>query len=137
MKPKFGKRKPTKYEKKFLVVDTYHYRGYDIDVFDDDCGQAFYFYFNNKSYNCGAFNLDYKHEIESVVDYYLDSICTLKNYGLKYTGGYLRFSNHEHTKYQLLYRLNVVYEKDYKQQSKSKLISEACEALDKYLVENK
>ena len=101
----FGKTKPTKYEKKFCFLFTYHYRGYDIDVFDDDYGQQFYFYFNGHQSSCGAYNSDYESCIKYEIDNFLDIIHIFKDEKGRCIGAELRYIDNEHTKASLQFRL--------------------------------
>lgn len=104
--PSYGDKKPTKYEDKFCYVTTYKYRGYKIRIYDDEQGQQFYFYFDNESYSCGAFNPDYKSVVKYVVDEKLDTVYrfSIMN-SINYCGAFLKYSNHEHTDMVLTYRL--------------------------------
>lgn len=102
----YGTSKPTKFEKKFCYLDTYIYRGIKVDVFDDDYGQQYYFYFNGRSIGCGAYNTDYKHCIEYEVDHYLDDIFSYSEIDKIYSGAYLKYNNHEHTEIVLTYRMD-------------------------------
>lgn len=104
----WGKTKPTKFELKFNYLETYKYRGFKIKVFDDDSGQQYYFYFNNKCIGCGAYNFDYKGCIENEVDHYLDDIFDFYDLDKKYAGAYLKYNNHEHTEILFTYRLDMI-----------------------------
>lgn len=66
--PTFGTTKPTMYEEKFCYVETYTYKGIDVDIYDDDCGQELYFYYKDELYGCGTFNSDYKTVVEYVIN---------------------------------------------------------------------
>jgi len=102
MKPKFGKRKPTKYERENCYCKTHSYRDYDIDIFNDDCGQCFYFYFNNEGISCGTYNCYPEEYIEYVIDHYLDTIYIFHK-EKKFYGAKIVFDDHEHTKASLYY----------------------------------
>lgn len=65
-----------KEDKGYFVSNTenkliYHYKGYDIELLNDDYGQQFYFIFDGKEYGCGSFNTSPEYEVEAVIDYYL------------------------------------------------------------------
>lgn len=47
------------------------YKGFEVEVKDDEYGQQFYFEFNGKEYSCGAFNPYPEEEIKWVIDRYL------------------------------------------------------------------
>ena len=108
----FGESKPTKYEKKFCYFKTINYRGYKIDVFDDDYGQSCYFYFNNHQYGCGTYNFEYEECIKYIVDEYLDKLFNFALIDKKYSGAYLRYVDHEHTKISFTYRMEKIKEFD-------------------------
>ena len=50
-------------------LTTYTYRGISVDIYVDEPGQQFYFYYHDKAVGCGAFNPDY----EDVVRYFVDA----------------------------------------------------------------
>ena len=50
------------------------YKGFEVEVKDDEYGQQFYFEFNGKEYSCGAFNPYPEEEIKWVIDRYLKGI---------------------------------------------------------------
>lgn len=104
----YGSKKPTKFELKFNYLETYKYRGFNIKIFDDDYGQQYYFYFNNKCIGCGAYNFDFKGCIENEVDHYLDDIFDFSSLDKKYSGAHLKYNNHEHTEILFTYRLEEV-----------------------------
>ena len=56
-----------------------HYRGYDINVYNDDYGQCYYFYFDGRCISCGAYNFDYEGCIHYEIDYKLDHIEIIHN----------------------------------------------------------
>jgi hypothetical protein len=60
-------------------VATVHYRGYDINVYNDDYGQCYYFYFDDRCISCGTYNLDYESCVHWEVDQKLDHIETIYN----------------------------------------------------------
>lgn len=60
-------------------VATVHYRGYDVNVYNDDYGQSYYFYFDGRCIGCGAYNFDYEGCIHYEIDKKLDYIETIHN----------------------------------------------------------
>ena len=50
------------------------YKGFEVEVKDDEYGQQFYFEFNGKEYSCGAFNPYPEEEIKWVINRYLKGI---------------------------------------------------------------
>lgn len=48
------------------------YKGFEVKILADEAGQQFYFEFNGKEYNCGAFNPYPEEEIKWVIDRYLE-----------------------------------------------------------------
>ena len=127
----FGKTSPTEYEKKFCYRSTYHYRGYDIDVFDDDYGQQYYFYFNNCCHGCGAYNIEYEECIRSVVDYYLDFIHMFREDDKRFFGIELRYLDHEHTKMGLVFRGEEIHVFDTNKYSEKEAIEKSIVLLNK------
>lgn len=107
---RFGLDKPTAYENKFCYDKTFEYRGFKIDIFDDDYGQQCYFYFNNRSYPCGSYNYYPEEYIKYVVDEFLDLDFDFRVVDVKYFGAYLKYSNHKHTKMTLTFRGEVLKE---------------------------
>ena len=126
----FGNTKPTKYEKKFCFLFTYHYRGYDIDVFDDDYGQQYYFYFNGHQCSCGAYNLDYESCIKYEVDNFLDIIHIFKDEKGHCVGAELRFIDNEHTKASLQFRLEELQVFNMNEISKENAVAESRKILN-------
>ena len=104
--PVFGYDEPTAYEKKFCFVKTYTYRGIDVDIFCDDYGQCYYFYYNNKSHSCGTYNPDYESCVECEIDHDLDDIVNFAPKG--FYGGICKYSNHEHTKVDFIFRGELI-----------------------------
>lgn len=100
----FGKQKPTKYENKFCYLKTYSYRGYKVRVYNDDYGQQYYFYFNNRCHGCGTYNFNYEDCIRYEIDHYLDDYYSLEKEDKRFFGAYLRYIDHEHTKMGLSFR---------------------------------
>lgn len=50
------------------------YKGFEVEIFDDEDGQQFWFEFNGKEYGCGSFNPFPEEEIKYVIDEYLKEI---------------------------------------------------------------
>lgn len=69
----------TEKDEKQKPIATVHYRGYDINVYNDDYGQCFYFYFNDSCIGCGTYNPDYQGYIQYEIDNYLDNIEYIHN----------------------------------------------------------
>jgi hypothetical protein len=57
---------------------TVNYRSIPIDFYDDDNGQRVYFYYKDKLYNCGTYNLDYENEMHYIVDCDLDYVAEVR-----------------------------------------------------------
>lgn len=106
----FGKTEPTLYEKTFNYERTYHYRGFDIDIFDDDYGQQNYFYFNGRCVGCGAYNFDWEGCVQYEIDEFLDNIFDFYSIDKKYAGARLIYLDHEHKKIGLKYRVEILKE---------------------------
>ena len=104
--PNFGYDEPSKYELKWNYIKTFTYRDIDIDVFDDDYGQQYYFFYNGKGYGCGAYNFDYEGCIKSIVDHDLDDICNFAERG--FYGAFCKYANWEHTKVEFWFRGELV-----------------------------
>lgn len=99
----WGKEKPSLYELKHCYCTTYEYRGLKIDIFDDDYGQCFYFFFNGRHISCGTY-CPYEDAVEYTIDSYLDDIFSFKEIDDKYWGAYLKYNNHEHNEILFTYR---------------------------------
>ena len=106
----FGKTEPTLYEKTFNYETTYHYRGFDIDIFNDDCGQQNYFFFNGRVIGCGAYNSFWEECVEYEIDEFLDNIFDFYIIDKKYAGARLIYLDHEHKKIGLKYRVEILKE---------------------------
>lgn len=50
------------------------YRGFEVEILDDEDGQQFWFEFNGREYGCGAFNPFPEEEVKAVIDTYLEEI---------------------------------------------------------------
>lgn len=57
------------------IVDTYEYRGYEVDILLDDYGQCFYSVIDGQEYSFGTYNSieNAKADIRYIID------CTLDN----------------------------------------------------------
>lgn len=126
----FGVTKPTKYEIKFCFLFTYSYRGYDIDIFDDDYGQQYYFYFNGHQCSCGAYNLDYESCIKYEIDNFLDIIHIFKDEKGHCIGAELRYIDNDHTKASLQFRLDELKVFNMNEISVDKAIAESKKILN-------
>ena len=102
--PEFGSEKQTPYEKRFCYMTTVVYRNQKVDVFVDDYGQQYYFYYKNKSYSCGAYNFEYEDYIHYIIDEDLDYILNLAFMDKRFFGAYCKYANHEHTKVDFTFR---------------------------------
>jgi hypothetical protein len=102
--PAFGKTEPTEYEKKHCYCKTHKYRGISVDIFDDDAGQCFYFYYKGKSYGCGTYNLFPEGEIESVIDRDLDFIHSFAEDNKDWFGAYLNYADINHKTARFTFR---------------------------------
>ena len=78
-------------------VTTVHYRGYDINVYNDDYGQCFYFYFDNRCITCGTFNPYYKEYIQYEIDNKLDFIEIIHNQKPHHPSAEIRWMTDETT----------------------------------------
>lgn len=87
----------------------YSYRGYDIDIYDDDYGQQYYFYFNNRLVSCGAYNLDVESVIEDTIDHYLDDIYYFgSDDESAYWGCMIKYIDQEHKQIGIFYRGDTI-----------------------------
>lgn len=55
-------------------VETYTYRGISVDIYNDDYGQQFYCTLFGEEVGFGAFNLNYREDLEYLIDEKLDVI---------------------------------------------------------------
>lgn len=55
-------------------VETYAYRGISVDIYNDDYGQQFYCTLFGEEVGFGAFNLNYREDLEYLIDEKLDVI---------------------------------------------------------------
>ena len=101
----FGDTKPTTYEERFCYSKTISYRGVEVRLYDDDYGQQYYFYYKGRQYGCGAFNTLPERYVQYVINEDLDAIYDLSNTDIRYAGGRIEYSNHEHTDISFTYRM--------------------------------
>ena len=105
----------------------YSYRGYDIDIYDDDYGQQYYFYFNNRCISCGAYNLDVESVIRDEIDHYLDDIYFFGSSDeFLYYGAQIRYLDHEHKQIGIFYRGDLLKTIDACSKDKAKAIAKEC-----------
>ena len=133
----FGTTDPTPYENKFCFVAKYIHRGVAVDVYMDDCGQQYYFYYKHQAYSCGAY-CDFEPVVKYIIDNDLDTICSYVDHNPKFAGAYCRFANKAHTKVNITYRNEVV--KTYKvdkddPSSVTKIRKDGEEFLERFLKE--
>ena len=50
-------------------IETIHYKGMSIPIFNDDYGQCFYGIMDNKIISFGSFNPNYEDEVKSIIDH--------------------------------------------------------------------
>ena len=131
--PIFGKTSPTAYEKKFCFVTTYTYRGIDVDIFEDDYGQCYYFYYNDESISCGTYNLDYESYVKYVIDRDLDKIMDFSIVDDKFFGAYCKYANHEHTKVAFTFRGELIDTYDIDENDKDSIIK-ICKKCENILI---
>lgn len=132
--PIFGETSPTAYEKKFCFVTTYTYRGLDIDIFNDDYGQCYYFYYKDKFHSCGTYNFDYESCVKYEVDRDLDKIMDFSIVDDKFFGAYCTYANHEHTKVDFTFRGELIDTYDVDKEAKDsieKICNSCVERLNK------
>lgn len=103
----FGENGPTEFENKFRFVETYKYRNALVNIYMDDYGQQYYFYYKDNIYCCGSY-CDYMPVVECVIDFDLDTICAYVERNPKFAGAYCKFANKAHTKVSITYRGDVV-----------------------------
>ena len=78
------------------------------DIFDDDYGQQFYFYYKGHTHGCGTYNLEYEEYVKYIIDKDLDEICDLSKFDDRFFGAYCRYANHEHTKVDFTFRGELI-----------------------------
>lgn len=89
-------------------VETYTYRGISVDIFNDDYGQQFYCTLFGEEVGFGAFNLDYRDDLEYLIDEKLDVITRFPK-SPKFHGSCLRwFDNGGHRDIKLTFRQRIL-----------------------------
>lgn len=69
--------RPSLKEILYKRVDTVHYLGKRIMVFNDDPGQQCYFYYKGNCVGCGAYNTNYADFIKEYLDSKISFICSI------------------------------------------------------------
>ena len=121
-------------KEKEKYVKTYSYRGYDIDIYDDDYGQCYYFYFNDEQISCGTYNPFPEDVIEYVIDEFLDNVHAFGNDDGRFFGAYLRYVDHAHTTLALQFRGETL--KEFDASEGVGIIIDKCLDMLKWLFEN-
>lgn len=86
-------------------VETYTYRGISVDIYNDDYGQQFYCTLFGEEVGFGAFNLNYREDLEYLIDEKLDVITRFS----KFHGSCLRwFNNGGYRDIKLIYKQRVL-----------------------------
>lgn len=86
-------------------VETYTYRGISVDIYNDDYGQQFYCTLFGEEVGFGAFNLNYREDLEYLIDEKLDVITRFP----KFHGSCLRwFNNGGYRDIKLVYKQRVL-----------------------------
>lgn len=134
--PNFGYDEPSKYEMKFCFVRTYTYRDINVDIFCDDNGQCYYFYYGGKCHTCGSFNSDYESVVKYTIDHDLDYIANFGKVG--YYGGICKYANWEHTKVDFIFRGELIETFDVDENDPESVVKiwQECERRLKKLWEN-
>ena len=89
-------------------VETYTYRGISVDIYNDDFGQQFYCTLFGEEVGFGAFNLNYREDLEYLIDEKLDVITRFPK-SPKFHGSCLRwFDNGGHRDIKLTYRQRIL-----------------------------
>lgn len=89
-------------------VETYTYRGISVDIYNDDFGQQFYCTLFGEEVGFGAFNLNYRDDLEYLIDEKLDVITRFPR-SPKFHGSCLRwFDNGGHRDIKLTYRQRIL-----------------------------
>lgn len=87
------------------LVETYTYRGISVDIYNDDYGQQFYCNLFGEEVGFGAFNLNYREDLEYLIDEKLDVITRFS----EFHGSSLRwFNNGGYRDIKLVYRQRVL-----------------------------
>lgn len=86
-------------------VETYVYRGISVDIYNDDYGQQFYCTLFGEEVGFGAFNLNYREDLEYLIDEKLDVITRFP----KFRGSCLRwFNNGGYRDIKLVYKQRIL-----------------------------
>lgn len=86
-------------------VETYTYRGISVDIYNDDYGQQFYCTLFGEEVGFGAFNLNYREDLEYLIDEKLDVIARFP----KFHGSCLRwFNNGGYRDIKLVYKQRIL-----------------------------
>lgn len=86
-------------------VETYTYRGISVDIYNDDYGQQFYCTLFGEEVGFGAFNLNYREDLEYLIDEKLDVITRFP----KFHGSSLRwFDNGGYRDIKLVYKQRIL-----------------------------
>lgn len=86
-------------------VETYTYRGISVDIYNDDYGQQFYCTLFGEEVGFGAFNLNYREDLEYLIDEKLDVITRFP----KFRGSSLRwFDNGGYRDIKLVYKQRIL-----------------------------
>ena len=86
-------------------VETYEYRGISVDIYNDDYGQQFYCTLFGEEVGFGAFNLNYREDLEYLIDEKLDVIARFP----KFHGSCLRwFDNGGYRDIKLVYKQRIL-----------------------------
>lgn len=86
-------------------VETYTYRGISVDIYNDDYGQQFYCTLFGEDVGFGAFNLNYREDLEYLIDEKLDVIARFP----KFHGSCLRwFNNGGYRDIKLVYKQRIL-----------------------------
>lgn len=86
-------------------VETYTYRGISVDIYNDDYGQQFYCTLFGEEVGFGAFNLNYREDLEYLIDEKLDVIARFP----KFHGSCLRwFNNGGYRDIKLVYKQRLL-----------------------------
>ena len=89
-------------------VETYAYRGISVDIYNDDYGQQFYCTLFGEEVGFGAFNLNYREDLEYLIDEKLDVITRFPK-SPRFRGASLRwFNNGEYRDIKLTYKQRIL-----------------------------
>lgn len=89
-------------------IETYTYRGISVDIYNDDYGQQFYCTLFGEEVGFGAFNLNYREDLEYLIDEKLDVITRFPK-SPRFRGACLRwFNNGEYRDIKLTYKQRIL-----------------------------